>query len=148
MTDNTVAFNTSDGIEVSDTGNTIRQNSIFDNGNLGIELDDPAIANNPNLTNAYVNGTKTIITGDISGVPKSVYYIDFYKEIALDNLGSGEGETFIGSGTLKTDASGNASFNFSFPKAYADSYVTATVTGKDDGSTSEFSNTLLVAPNP
>ena len=169
VTDNTIAFNTGNGIQVLDgIGNEFRQNSIFSNVNLGIDLAGGVedsygvtanhtgnsvtgpneLQNYPILTNAYVSGNKTFVLGSINSTSKTLLYIDFYVNLAPDPSGHGQGQSFIGSGTVKTDANGNASFNFSFPKTYAGGYVTSTLTRKTSGSTSEFSNAFLVAPHP
>ena len=72
---NTIACNTGDGVAVtgtSSTGNLISGNSIFDNGNLGIDLLYGANAGNtgepaPVLMSASIAGGLFTVTGSVPG---------------------------------------------------------------------------------
>jgi len=138
------------------TGNRIRRNSIFNNVGIGIDLhtsgatandaNDPDTgANNqqnfPVITAADTNGN---ITGTLNSTPNTTFAIDFYSNTAADAANS-EGRTFIGSTTVITNASGNASFNFGTTVTLtAGQFITATATSTGGaaqaiGDTSEFS---------
>ena len=166
---NVIAFNVFAGIDVFDsttTGNDFNANSIFSNGALGInliggsengfgvtanDLNDPdtgpnQLQNYPVLTSA---NSGAVIQGTLNSVASKTYRLDFYSSPAADASGFGEGQTWIGSVTVTTDASGNASFNPDFPGSLAaGSVVTATATGTGAGAsgTSEFSHSVTVVP--
>ena len=166
---NMIAFNGISGIDVFDnttTGNDFNANSIFSNNNLGInliggsengfgvtanDLRDPdsgpnQLQNYPILTFA---NSAAVIQGTLNSVASKPYRIDFFSSPAADNSGFGEGQTWIGSVNVTTDANGNAAFNMDFPVSLtAGSVVTATATGTGTGAsgTSEFSAAINVVP--
>ena len=146
-------------------GFTIRGNSIYANGNaliLGIDLNANGVTANvagdvdgganfsqnfPVLTSAGVAGGFTTIAGTLGTRANSTYAIDFYSNPSA-GASLEEGQTYLGSGTVTTDAGGNATFAFSVPVSVAvGDRVTATATmlsstggfGTEVGSTSEFS---------
>lgn len=131
---NTIAFNTGDGVLVGDgqgvpsLQNSIRGNSIHDNGGLGIhnteggnmELPPPTIApGGPPIT-----GTSSCVTCTI----------DVYAASA------DEGDTYLGS--AKTDGAGN----WSYGGRVGGPNLTATVTD-GAGNTSQFSSSVT-EPSP
>jgi uncharacterized repeat protein (TIGR01451 family)/CSLREA domain-containing protein len=170
---NSVANNGSDGIEVQDdgggaTGNTIRGNSIHSNGSQGIDLapihgqtpndaDDVdgganLLQNYPVLTAATTDTGGTDVDGSLDSAADTAYTVEFFGTGACDTggfgAGFGEGETFLGSSTVTTDASGVATFAFSSttPSSVGD-VITATATDPD-GNTSEFSECRTVTGAP
>lgn len=116
---NTIAFNGVDGVTVVDgVGNAIRKNSIHDNGALGIDL----AANGPSANDfldldggpnqmqngAVVNAaSSTSVDWELDSVPLTDYRLDFFASPACDPSGSGEGETFLDSIPVTTDANGH-----------------------------------------
>ena len=162
---NRIAFNTEYGVQIfAATGNRILGNSIFSNGtaadHLGIEFDfngvipndagDPDTgANNhqnfPVLTSATFFGTNTRVKGTLNSAASTTFRIEFFSNTACDTSGNGEGATFLGSAQVKTDASGNASFDVTLigtPPPGEDVVATAT---DPAGNTSEFSNCQILA---
>lgn len=158
---NVIAYNNGPGVFVaSETGNTIRRNSIFSNGALGIELFDLSIdptvndpgdpdtgpnllQNFPLLTSVVSDGTNTRIQGTLNSTPNTTFQIDFYSNVACDPSGNGEGEkvfnAFNNDTEVTTDANGNATIDVTFPVALAPGRsLTATATDPQ-GNTSEFS---------
>jgi hypothetical protein len=153
---NIIAFNGGDGAQViSGTGNSIRGNSIFSNGELGIDLnflngvtfndlgDVDFGANNlqnfPVLTSVSSNASSTTIQGSLNSTANSTFQIDFYSNAAVDFTGHGEGALFFNTTQVTTDANGNATINVTFPAALpAGRVITATATSAN-GNTSEFS---------
>src|SRR5205823_12114985 len=115
----------------SSTGNAIRGNSIFSNGttaqHLGIDLgtngvtandagDGDTGANNlqnfPVLTSASMVGGNTTIQGTFNSTASTNNFtIEFFANAACDASGNGEGKRFLGSTTVNTNASGNATIN-------------------------------------
>ena len=155
---NRIAFNGGNGVEL-DGGSTtrsvtIRGNSITQNGELGIDLggfgnvefndpddtDDGANGrqNFPLLTSGTVESTQTRVVGVLDSRPLQSYALDFYANTAADSFGYGEGDQYLGSHTVTTDAQGDASFDITFPVAATGLFLTATATDPD-GNTSEFS---------
>ena len=146
---NTIAFNFGGGgVTFWETntasGDPIRGNSIHDNGDLGIDLGGDGVTLNgseplggpgpnnwqtfPVLTAAYA-GASTVVTGTLSSIPCRTFTIDFYSNPAPDPSGYGQGQTYLGSTTVTTDASGNASFTAtSLATSSLDQWISATAT--------------------
>ncbi len=157
---NTIAFNLGSGVTVSressssiSSKNIIRGNKIHSNGVLGIDLEaDQVTLNDPGDGDTGSNGLQnypeiiTVTTGAVTGIQGTfnstanrIFNVDFYANSACSPSGFGQGESFIGSSIVTTDASGNSSFNVQFPVSVpAGSILTATATDPD-GNTSEFS---------
>src|SRR2546425_8526839 len=159
---NTIAFNRLGGILVargSNTGNAIRSNSIHSNAGLGIDLNEDGVTQNdscdldlgpnnrqnfPDLSSAVSAGGNTTIQGTLNAAAQTTFTIEFFSNSACDSSGFGEGQTFIGSTTVTTSSSCNATFNVSFPHSIAGgSSITATATDPS-GNTSEFSRCVQV----
>ena len=159
---NVIAHNGGAGVIVVSGWNseTIAGNAIYANGGLGIDLNgdgvtpnDPGDAdfgtndqqNFPVLAGAW-SGPATRVTGALNSKPNQAFTLDFYASAAPDPSGYGEGARYLGSTTVTTDAGGNAAFDVTLPAAtLSDELITATATDSN-GSTSEFSLALPVAP--
>jgi uncharacterized repeat protein (TIGR01451 family) len=153
---NTIAFNNGAGVLVqSGSGNSVLSNSIFSNTGLGIDLSPSGVTPNDvgdgdlganNLQNfpvLTVAGSATggggTIQGTLNSTPSSAFTIQFFANSICDPTGNGEGQTFLGSTSVTTNASGNASFNVALPAgAPAGTFITATSTNAT-GDTSEYS---------
>ena len=153
---NVIAFNNGAGvgIAINSNRNALRGNAIFSNGNRGIVLDfnnfpfnDPgdgdAGANNrqnfPVLTGVARTLTGTTVRGTLDSTANTVFQLDFYTNAACDPSGHGEGQTYLGSTTVQTNASNLASFDLTLPSFVTPGqFVTATATDPN-GNTSEFS---------
>ncbi len=159
---NLIAFNGCNGGIVifsgNHTGNTILNNLIHSNSNLGIDLlsngvtpndaDDSDtgpnnLQNFPMLTDAvsYNNGTPaTSILGTLQSQANKSYKIQFFVNNTCDASGNGEGQTLLGETTITTGVSGLGLINLSFPVALTSAqFVTATATDVATNDTSEFS---------
>jgi parallel beta-helix repeat protein len=153
---NVIASNRADGISVRDgTGNTFAKNSILGHtSGLGIDL-DPLGQVNPNsaggannfpvITSAQFAGGTTTITGSLNGPANATFTVEFFSNVsvACNPSGFGEGENFLGSSILLTDASGNVVFNLPVIGPAAGNTITATSTDAG-GTTSEFSGCAAV----
>ncbi len=85
------------------------------------------------------------LVGTLTSTPSSSFTLEFYSNAVADRSGYGQGQTFLGSTVVSTDATGVAQFNVSFPVAVAPgAFVTATATGSE---TSEFSAAVAVPPS-
>lgn len=164
---NTIAGNGGAGVAVgentSDTSSAvrIRGNAIWDNGGLGIDLARDGVTENaaaaetprtgPNLLLNHpvittVQRGSTRVIGSYVGSADQAYTLDFYANSDADPSGYGEGQQWIGSGEVVTDASGQASFDFTFdPTIDTGAVVSATATDSA-GNTSEFSPVVTVGP--
>lgn len=157
---NKIAFNAGPGVLILNaTGNSIRGNSIFSNGGLGIDLgafpagangvtpndsNDPDVGSNnlqnfPVLTSVTSVGNNTTIQGSLNSTPNTTFQIDFYTSAALDPSGNGEGAQFFNTTSVSTDANGNATINASFPTALGTGRVVTATATDPTGNTSEFS---------
>jgi len=162
---NVIAFNGLRGISnfgPMGTANSYRGNSIHSNGTsgspftpgLGIELgpagpnpNDPGdldtgannLQNFPIISSVMASGGSTNVKGSLNSSASTSFNLDFYRNSACDPSGNGEGEHFIGSTLVTTDASGNANFDTTFAVSTpASEVLTATATDLA-GNTSEFS---------
>jgi 3-dehydroshikimate dehydratase len=84
------------------------------------------------------------LSGMLQTRPNGPYKIEFFANHALNASGFAEGEVFLGSVVVTTDATGTASFTFtSTPNPLGDgsgiAFFTATATNLTTGATSEFS---------
>ena len=115
---NAIAFNNFDGVFVfGGTGNAIQANAIFSNAGLGISL--TAGGNNnqttPILSALSSSGGNTSIQGTLGSTPSQTFSIQFFANDSCDPSGAGEGQIFLGSTSVSTDANGKASFNVTLP---------------------------------
>lgn len=138
----------------------IKGNKIYSNGLRGIQIyENDAEANDAqdadegfnNLQNAPVlsGAYSNTIIGSLHSTPNKTFNLDFYSSPTCDDSGRGEGQTYLDSISVTTDASGNAGFETFFGAA-GGSAVTATATappasGNTNGSTSEFSQCVTAA---
>ncbi len=160
---NTITNNGGDGVFISDAGtisNAIRANAIYTNANLGINLsggsengfgvtanDGPGdsdsgpnnLQNFPVITGTISSGGGIIITGSLTSTVNTTFQVDFFANSVCVSAGNREGENYLGTANVATDASGVSPFSVSFPVAVPSGYfITATATDPD-GNTSEFS---------
>lgn len=154
---NTLAFNSRNGVFVArngnldGTGNAILSNSIFSNTELGIDLSGSGVTpNDPGDGDTGANNRQNFpvltltregtIEGTLNSTPNTTFRIEFFANTECDPSGHGEGEIFIGSTMVMTDASGNVSFAFipAISPFAVGRFVTATATDPA-GNTSEFS---------
>ena len=153
---NVIAFNRADGVNVeADTSRaTITRNSIYSNEGLGIDLggdgvttNDPGdgdlganlLQNFPVVESAMTTVAGTTVFGTLDSTPNSSFVIEFFENATADATWYGEGENFIGSIPVVTDANGDATFTLTMPTPVPiGQLITATATDAL-GNTSEFS---------
>ncbi|HEY3495430.1 MAG TPA: right-handed parallel beta-helix repeat-containing protein [Polyangiaceae bacterium] len=173
---NIVAHNQEHGIFVSaGTENTLSQNLVHDNGRLGIDLTGDGVTKNDGLLDPDVGandlqnfpGLKTALLDpstefegkfkaevdwQLKSEARTKYRVEFFASGECDPSNHGEGERFLGSRAIDTDATGLAENLWVLPgRVYPDEVITATATKfvRIDGayvatSTSEFSKCLEV----
>ncbi|HXY72043.1 MAG TPA: hypothetical protein VEM41_05835, partial [Actinomycetota bacterium] len=152
---NVIADNGLAGVFVdSGTGNAIRENSIVANGALGIDLHPTGVnpndtgdpdkganlgQNYPVVTSAVSSGGTTTVNGTLNSTPSATFQVDVFWSPTADSSGFGEGQTFLGTLSVTTNGSGNATFSTPFAGSVpAGSWVTMVATDAK-GNTSEFS---------
>ena len=135
---NLIAFNGGNGVNVSSgSGNAIRGNSIYGNVLSGIDLGAGTNSSPAAPTLSEVNRLPLAIqlSGTLMGKASATYSIEFFVSDTNDS----SGRYALGSMTVKTDASGTATFEFTGPLPRDGAhFVTATATDVL-GNTSEFS---------
>lgn len=163
---NVISWNYGSGVTVIDelaTGNRILGNSVFSNGNLGIDLDDDGVSFNdggdgdtggngvqnfPVLNSVISSGGYIVVTGSLNSTPTSTYRIEYFSDTECDLSGYGQGRQFFGSANVTTDPTGNTNFMAVFPGSLSPSaFVVATATDPA-GNTSEFSGCRNVTLDP
>jgi CSLREA domain-containing protein len=152
---NTIAYNCGQGIQFDFGPNhwPILGNSIHSNLGLGIsfaggtpvENDDGDadtgsndLQNHPVITSAVASAGSVTVSGTLNSMPSSAFRLEFFASEFCDASGHGEGQQFIGTIDVTTDATGNASFGPLTFAAPDNAEITATATDPD-GNTSEFS---------
>ena len=162
---NVIAFNGSGIGLAAGANNTIRGNSIHDNGGLGIDLNADAQANfndpgdaddganrlqNFPILQSVTTGASTHIVGKLDSTPSTTFDLDFYANPACSNFPRElvEGETYLGSAQVTTDGSGHASIDVVLSAATeTGARISATATDPS-GSTSEFSQRIIFSVAP
>jgi hypothetical protein len=160
---NLIAYNLYDGVTVSGNAIRISGNSVYANGELGINLapnlytqaypasvtpndfgDVDTGANNlqnfPAITAASGDATSTLVHGTLDTQSPSQITIELFTSEAVDASGFGEGQVFRG--TVVPDAAGN--WSATLPGGLSGKYVSATAIDAA-GNTSEFSHAVQVA---
>ena len=157
------------GVHVRNGRTKIRGNRIFDNRYLGIDLlggraggsvtpNDPgdldggpnANQNFPIITDVGVTGAGTDVSGYLDSTPSTTFDIDFFAgpTCSIFPTGFQQGERYISSLTLATDASGRVDFLTTVPyQLQPGESMTATATDPQ-GRTSEFSQRLILSIDP
>lgn len=151
---NVIAFNGRSGVDaqLNATFVTVRGNSIHDNADRGIFLSYGGNTGNnsqafPVLSQAFV-GAGTRVSGTLTSAPNSIFALDFYRNASADSSGVGEGQSYVGSTNVTTDAAGHVSFDVTIPgPSPAGNVITAAATDAA-GNTSEFSAAIVAAALP
>jgi hypothetical protein len=169
---NVIRENHGDGVDIAPWvppawGNTVSQNAIYGNTELGINIqanvnDASGVTLNDSMghdgTNHFQNfPVLTGLTSTASGItvtgtltqsvtPNTSFRIEFFANQEADPSGYGQGERYIGSIDVKTDNNGIASFKAPLDALLAgEEFITATATNLATGDTSEFSKDVGAA---
>ena len=153
---NVIANNAWDGVAItSGTGHTVSGNSIYSNGDLGIDIGNNGVtANDAGDIDVGTNNGQNfplltaVSTSSVSGTLNSTPSRQFRIELFASPTSDGEGQRYLGSVLRTTDASGFASFTVAVTAALGE-WVTATATDTPaTGDTSEFSAAVQVNSAP
>ena len=159
---NLISQNTGAGVAVlAGAGQTISANSIFSNRGPAIDLgDDGPTANDPGdedsgpnhlqnfaaLRSVVTRGSQTLIRGALASTPGTHFRVEFF----VNENAAPEGQTFLDSFEISTDASGHAALALDVSALPTGRFITATVTdlNTNPGDTSEFSPSVenIAAP--
>jgi len=163
---NLITGNEGDGIRIAGgSGNALTNNSLRNNGALGINLvggvedsfgvteEDAGdgdvgpngLQNSPQLTSVQVSDTAILVEGSLTSFPNQDFEVALYASSGCDPSEFGEGETYLGSLRVTTDAAGSADFSAELGLEFSGSdpdeldmaTITATATNSEN-STSEF----------
>lgn len=126
---NTIAHNAENGVTVhSGDSNAVLANAIFENGDLGIDLDDDGTtANDPSpdadtganglqnhptvqsasvLTDPLDKSATTAVGWTLASAPSTRYRIEFFASPSCDDPASGQARTFLGAIEATTSPAG------------------------------------------
>jgi len=166
---NVIAFNGGGGgvaVAAASTSNNIFGNSIFANEGIGINLvggiEDPVtgvtandfpdsdagpndLQNYPVIDEIAVDGENRSVTGSLTSNPNTDYVLNFYSNSEVDASGYGEGEIWLGSIDVHTNAQSTVDFTFPLAAGALGRFITATATDSA-GNTSEFSRASELVP--
>jgi hypothetical protein len=170
---NVIREHYADGVDIAPWvppawGNTVSQNAIYGNTELGINIvakissDPDGVTLNDSMghdgTNHFQNfPVLTGLTSPASGItvtgtltqsvtPNTSFRIEFFANHEADPSGYGEGERYIGSIDVTTDDNGIASFTAPLDALRAgEEFITATATNLATGDTSECSKDVGAA---
>jgi hypothetical protein len=142
-------------IDPGQTSDSILSDSIFGNTRLGIDLNNDGVTPNhpggpvpgganydqnyPVLQMAATFQGSTYVVGTLNSAANSTYTLQFFDNPTADPSGHGQGKTLIGTTTVTTDSSGNATFQVSFPTAVNTGDAISATATDSSGDTSEFS---------
>ena len=138
-------------ITTNSVNNPVLSNSIYANTRLGITLisggnDDNVVNDSSAQLSATSDGTSsTTVQGTGMGAdPNATFRLEFFANQQCDPSGFGEGQTFIGTVTVMSDAQGNVVVNQTFPVGIpTGQFVTFNFTPAS-GDTSQFSRCIQV----
>lgn len=149
ITKNTIGSNTGHGIAVLDTSRSIRieQNSISNNGQLGISVAGTANSGLPApvITSVVTDGGGLKVQGTVTGPASSSIRVEVFGSSAADPSGFGEGATFLGTVTVMTSAAGTAPFTLNVATNVS---ISATSQATATGDSSAFSNAMTQGTSP
>ena len=137
---NVIVNSGTDGIYIEEvvSGVTISRNVIHSNAGRGIELVGSANHGlpSPTVTGASLSAGGLAVSGTLAATANTTFTV----EVFANPTGGDEGQVFLGTASVTTDAAGKGSFaaTVTAPPAGFDA-ITATATNQATGDTSEFS---------
>ena len=158
---NRIAFNGYAGIGfLNGTGMRMRGNHVYGNVTQGISLSGSIPTfNDPGDNDGGVNGSQnypivtsvdygasTTVHAQFNSKPSMTYDIDFYANPVCDGRPPlyAQGQDPVGSTQATTDASGNATIDFTLPVVLAAGQPVTAIATDPSGNSSEFSQSILV----
>jgi hemoglobin-like flavoprotein len=153
---NVIAFQVREVALESDagSGNSVRGNSFFFSGQIGIDLGNDGMTGNdagdtdpgandlqnyPVITSAVASSGNVTITGTLNSTADKQFSIDFYSSPSLSQQGNAEARKYLTSALIVTDGNGDANFNTSVAVASLTGTLIAATATDENNSTSELS---------
>jgi hypothetical protein len=113
---------------------------VTPNDVLDVDGGGNGLQNHPVLQLATTDGSTVHLVGTLNSSPVASFTLEFFASPLCDPAGFGEGNAYLGSTSVVSDAFGNAAFDVVLPaSSMPGAVVTATATAESTGSTSEFS---------
>jgi titin len=160
---NIIMFNNASGIILTSdagTGNEVSSNSVYMNGNMGIDLGDDGVTPNdfadedggpdnlqnfPIIMEAKRKNKGIEVKGTMPGTFNTEVRLEFFSNDTCDPSGYGEGQIYLGSAQIKTNTAGLTTFKILLPPLLMTNaaFITATATDPTNN-TSEFSQCIMV----
>jgi hypothetical protein len=167
---NRIFYNTSVGVWVSaGVSNRIVSNELFGNGtggnglaidlgqSLGVTSNDDSerdtdsgpnrLQNFPKLVSAGVGSGGATIIGSLISTPSRRFRVELFTNLSCDPSGFGEGQSYLGSVDVDTDATGTSPAFILTYQLPVDRFITATATDLSTADTSEFSRCIRTVPH-
>ena len=164
---NTIAFNGnpvsgSAGVEIQTASQaSIRGNRIYGNVPIGIDVgtsNDSTLGPTPNddteadniqnypILSSVDYGASTTVHAAFHSKPSATYSIDFYSDPACLSHppALNQGQDFVGTSPVTTDAGGNATIDFVLPVVLAAGQPVTAIATDSSGRSSEFSQSILL----
>ena len=159
---NTIVGNNGAGVLLSGgSGTWIHGNSIDNNAGLGIDLGADGVSLNdagdadtganslqnfPLLSSVTTDGSNLQATIELNSAPSTSFLIELFASPSADASGYGQGQRFLGTFSVSTDASGYVASTQTLPCIVAvGEFVTATATNAITQDTSEFAANLAAS---
>jgi hypothetical protein len=101
----------------------------------------------PTLVSAAHVANGTTISGAYMGRANTTYQLDFYADTTATSAGLGQGKTLLGSMSVTTDSSGNATFTASVAAPPAGETLLSATATDPNGNTSDFSQVICLPPS-
>ena len=143
---------------------TARGNTFYDNRPvaIGLTLDPPTPADpgdgdpgsndrqNAPIITSIDYGPSTVAHAILSSTPSTAFDVDFYANTSCISFPvvSPQGEEFVGSVHVVTDASGVVTIDFPLPSPLAPGQTVSAIATDPLGNTSEFAQTILLKTVP
>jgi hypothetical protein len=129
----------SGGKQINDLGKGNKRVDPTTSGGNGFGIDTGSPDDAPLLSSAEFVGETLVVAGTLQSTPVSSFTLEFFGNSQPNPSGLGEGEKYLGSASVLTDANGSATFSAQLAAVFGP-FVSATATRDDaDGYTSEFS---------
>jgi YVTN family beta-propeller protein len=163
---NLIAYSLEEGVLIYDevpidpsetSGNLILSNLIHSNESLGIDLGNDGVTENdeddadgspnnlqnyPVLDSIGFSPGEVTIGGSLNSTPGTEFILQFFASLLSDHSTYGEGETYLGSEIVITNAQGNALFSVTFHISNTSGQVITATATDPAGNTSEFSQAI------
>ncbi|MCK5470535.1 MAG: hypothetical protein KAI99_18560, partial [Cyclobacteriaceae bacterium] len=139
--------------------NHIKQNEIYQNFELGIDLENNNVTpNDSGDGDTGANGlqnypvitgvTSSSVNGKLESLPNTSFTVELFSNQVADDTGFGEGELFLTSLTVVTNEDGDANFFADGLSIAENACVTATAINDNTFDTSEFSECIPISNVP